>query len=310
MLPNFHMDERKLKKAVCFFRFFSLQVVVIWRPLSRKTAIRAKMALKIKKVAELFDVEDSLPSLPFTRLPQDEEQSAAESAGRNECRKLPIEIRIFKGVQLSNLPAVFPQTKLIFRPADAFVNDLITILTFLAVLASLKFESPKYDVIALVSFVTWLTRTLLRYRNTFARYDLLVKKFVTSKLTFRGSGALKYVISEAGQQRAVRAGLIYNWMLNYTAPSVFSATKAKDSTAEYPQIIISETDITSHANVGINELVGETVDIDMVAALRDLEDVKLIERCPYPLNRTYRVNRNVTALTSLKERWIDLFDSY
>lgn len=270
------------------------------------------MALKIKKIAELFDVEDSLPSLPFTRQPQEvEEKNAVESAGRNECHKLlPIEIRIFKGVQMSNLPAVFPQTKLIFRPADAFVNDLITILTFLAVLASLKFESPKYDVIALVSFVTWLTRTLLRYRNTFARYDLLVKKFVTSKLTFRGSGALKYVISEAGQQRAVRAGLIYNWMLNYTASSVFSATKAKDSTAEYPQIIISENDITSHANVGINELVGETIDIDMVEALRDLEDVKLIERCTDPINSSYIVNRNVTALTSLKERWIDLFDSY
>ena len=276
------------------------------------------MALKIKKIAELFDVEDSLPSLPFTRQQQQEEEeeedNVVESAGRRES-KLPIEIRIFKGVQMSNLPAVFPQTKLIFRPADAFVNDLITVFTFLAVLASLKFESPKYDVIALVSFVTWLTRTLLRYRNTFARYDLLVKKFVTSKLTFRGSGALKYVVSEAGQQRAVRAGLIYNWILNYTGSSLCSTSEVEDGTANDDvlakgQTIISEHDIISLANVRINELVGETVDIDIVAALHDLEDMKLIERCTFPFNNSFSVISNAAALTSLKERWTDLFDSY
>jgi hypothetical protein len=273
------------------------------------------MALKIKKIAELFDVEDSLPSLPFTRQ-QGEEVNVVESAGRRES-KLPIEIRIFKGVQMSNLPAVFPQTKLIFRPADAFVNDLITVFTFLAVLASLKFESPKYDVIALVSFVTWLTRTLLRYRNTFARYDLLVKKFVTSKLTFRGSGALKYVVSEAGQQRAVRAGLIYNWILNYTgSSSLFTTTKVEDGTTDKDdaptegQTIISKHDIISFANVRINELLGETVDIDIVAALHDLEDMKLIERCTSPYNDSFLVISNATALTSLKARWTDLFDSY
>jgi hypothetical protein len=278
---------------------------VIWRPLSRKTALRAKMAMKIKKFAELFDLEDSLPSLPFTQ-----QQEAAVPGSSVRDKKLPIEIRIFKGVQMSNLPAVFPQTKLIFRPADAFVNDLITVLTFAAVLASLKFESTKYDVIALVSFFTWLTRTFFRYRNTIARYDLLVKKFVTSKLTFRGSGALKYVVTQAGQQCAIRAGLFYYWILNHLASSSSQTNGAESMAIPLDgQNMISESDMLLYANEGINEMLGETVDIDVVTAIHDLEDMKIIKRSSHD-NDYFVVHSSSTALASLRERWIELFDSY
>jgi len=41
-----------------------------------------------------------------------------------------------------------------------------------------------------------------------------------------------------------------------------------------------------------------------------LEDMKLIERCTFPFNNSFSVISNAAALTSLKERWTDLFDSY
>ena len=238
------------------------------------------MAKAIYDVAEIFDLEGRLPP-----------QSLLET----EPDILPLEIRIFKGVQMSNLPAVFPQTRLIFRSADAFLFDLISVFTLLAVLASQRFDNPKFDFIALVSVSLWLTRTFFRYSNKFARYDLLVKKFLTSKLAMRGSGALKYITTEGGYQRAMRAGLLYYWMLN-------------KSSIEEKSNVISERDVLLHANEGINEILAENVrvDIDALAALRDLEDTRLIEKTR---NGDYTVVRdNSAALSSLREKWISIFE--
>ena len=93
-------------------------------------------------VAEIFEVENRLPEKPPM-----------------EQRKMPLEIRAFSNVPMANLLAVFPKTKLIFRPADAFIFDLINITTFLAVLSSVRFDSPKLDLLAIVSGVLWVLRT-------------------------------------------------------------------------------------------------------------------------------------------------------
>ncbi|KAL3933908.1 MAG: hypothetical protein SGPRY_000076 [Prymnesium sp.] len=48
-------------------------------------------------------------------------------------------------------------------------------------------------------------RSFFAYRNALTRYDLLVNRFVTSKLTARGVGVVEYVAREAGIQSARRA---------------------------------------------------------------------------------------------------------
>jgi len=151
------------------------QVVVIWRPLQATKPKRPKFKIPnaVYDVAEIFEIEDRLP--PKTLEPE-------------EPPPQPIQIRIFNEVPMANLPAVLPETQLIFRPADAFLFDMVSVLTLLAVLATQRYDNPKLDLIALISVGLWLLRTVLRYSNKLARYDLLVNKFLTSKLSLKGAG--------------------------------------------------------------------------------------------------------------------------
>ena len=119
----------------------------------------------------------------------------------NEAPLGNLEIRNFESVPMSNLFAVMPKTKLIFRPADAFLFDMISFVTLALVISSIRLDSPRLDVLALVSVTLWTFRTVIRYSNKLARYDLLVKKFLTSKISHRNAGALKYLAGEAGSQR-------------------------------------------------------------------------------------------------------------
>jgi len=113
---------------------------------------------------------------------------------------------------MANILAVSPKNKLVFRPADAFVFDFVSVATFLALAGSLKFDSPKLDLLALVSITLFAVRTFFRYSNKYARYDLLVNKFLTSKLSHRGAGALNYLAQEANSQKALRAMCIRDWL--------------------------------------------------------------------------------------------------
>jgi hypothetical protein len=260
--------------AFLFFNY--IQVVVIWRPQTtqkKKTKKRLQLPKVVYDVAEIFAVEDQLPK-------------KAEPEPSPEL--MPLEISVFKNVQLSNLPAVFPKTRLVFRPADAFLFDAISVFTLLAVLASQRFDNPQFDLIAIVSVVLWLLRTFIRYSNKLARYDLLVKKFLTSKLAQRGSGALKYITTEAGYQRASRAALLFQW--------------------------ISDNNITSKEAVlrdgaegtckGLSA--GSAVDVDIRRALDDLTRLGLVMQ--EDENELFRVKDSVGAIPALRQTWISLFD--
>ena len=191
------------------------EVIVIWRPLRKKKKKRPSWIKSIKSqlesppkwiydAAEIFEMEDRLPKPNIDK----------ESSIKNEINDgpMPLEIKAFYDVPMANIPAVLPKTKLVLRPADAFVFDLISVASFLAFFGSLKFDSPKLDLLALVLLVSLVIRTFFRYSNKYARYDLLVNKFLTSKISHRGPGAVKYIVNEANSQRALRAMLIRDWI--------------------------------------------------------------------------------------------------
>ena len=160
------------------------EVIVVWRPRRRKKLITIQNVYPptwLYKVAEIYDMEDRLPNRKSNT--QDDDPDNVP---------LPLEIKAFYDVPMANIEAVLPKTKLIFRPADAIVFDLVSVVSFLAVAGSLKFDSPKLDIIALVSLIFFAVRTFFRYSNKYARYDLLVNKFITSKISHRGPGKSKF----------------------------------------------------------------------------------------------------------------------
>lgn len=79
-----------------------------------------------------------------------------------------------------------------FKPATALRLDLVSLLSLVSVLATVRFTNLRYDILAAASVALWLLRTVFAYSNARARYDLLVKRFVTSKIALRGAGVVRW----------------------------------------------------------------------------------------------------------------------
>lgn len=254
------------------------EVIVIWRPLRKKT--KAERQVKLPKalydMAEIFDMEHKLPEKPDPKL---------------KPRSLPLEIRAFNGVPMANLPGVFPKTRLVFRPADAFLFDLISVFTLFVVLGSQRFDNPRLDLLAIISVSLWIIRTVIRYSNKLARYDLLVKKFLTSKIAHRDGGAIKYISDEAAAQRSTRAALLHSWLRK----------GLNQNLSKSREVLIEQ------AFVGVNQMLenDQFVDIDIDAGLRDLEALELIS---FAGHRLLRVADDAAAVSLLKSVWANQFE--
>jgi len=262
------------------------EVVVVWRPTAKKKRSPKKLVPPrfFYDLAEVLDVDKVLPERPIL-VPEPD--------------PLPLEIRAFNGVPMANLPAVLPKTKLVFRPADALLNDFISVATLILISFSFKFDNPRLDLIAFISLGLWIFRTIIRYSNKLARYDLLVKKFLTSKIANRNAGALKYITGEAGSQRAVRAALVHSWLL--------SRTKQYNGTSGGVGGPLTRDQVTKQGYVGVNNAlaVDKFIDINVGAALNDLEDLKLIK---FKGSLLESVADQDTAVSSLTSVWSSIFD--
>jgi hypothetical protein len=262
-------------------------VIVIWRPLPKKPRRPRKIVPPkfIYEFAEMFDWEENLPEKPE---PPPEPSPP------------PLQIRAFDSVPMANLPAVLPKTRLVFRPADALLFDLITVFTLTLVLGSQRFDSPRLDALALVSVSFWVIRTIVRYSNKLARYDLLVKKFLTSKIAHRQSGALKYIATEAGSQRALRATLIHSWLVRRVAR--WKSEAVGDDAG------LTRDRIVEEGFLGVNELLvtDRFVNVDMEAGLNDLEDLNLVQFHGQELVRIE--NEPETVHKVLTTTWVDVFN--
>lgn len=261
------------------------EVVVIWRPLpdeEKKSPFVIRPPNIVYEIADMFDIEGALPPRP---------DSSENGKGR-----MPLEIRNFEGVPMANVPAVLPKTKLVFRPADAFVFDFVSVLTFMLVIGSQRFDSPKLDLLAIVSVSLWLLRTVLRYSNKLARYNLLVKTFLTSKISHRNSGALKYLATEAGSQRASRAALVHEWLCRLTKNTV--------------EPLPAWSQLVREGSYQVNDLFlkreEREIPIDINAALNDLEDLKLVTKDAQQQIKVVRDPNQVTK--TLRRAWDSIFE--
>lgn len=225
-------------------------------------------------------------------------------ADRRVKKKAKIEIRNFESVPMANLPAVLPKTRLVFRPADAFLFDLVSFVTFVLVLGSIRLDSPRLDLLALVSVSLWIMRTVFRYSNKLARYDLLVKSFLTSKISHRNSGALKYIVAEAGSQRAVRTALVYLWISNFV-----DAIKAPFQ--GQGERIFTRTDLQEKAQDDINNLLkmDKQVQIHVKRALDDLEELQVVTFDDATKEILLEVLDPMAASDAIRQKWVYFYDS-
>tara|TARA_B110000971_G_C19705634_1_gene361877 strand:+ start:169 stop:546 length:378 start_codon:yes stop_codon:yes gene_type:complete len=60
----------------------------------------------------------------------------------------------------------------------------------------------------------WSIRTVLKYLNMNARYDLLVNRFMNRKMAFNGADKCgKFLAEEEGRIRALRAAAVFDLLL-------------------------------------------------------------------------------------------------
>jgi hypothetical protein len=263
------------------------EVVVVWRPVVKEEPVFHPPKF-LSEFADILDIEG------FEQPPKN----------KPEPPKGKLEIRNFEGVPMANLPAVLPKTKLIFRPADAFLFDMISFVTFILVASSVRLDSPRLDLLALVSVSLWIFRTVIRYSNKLARYDLLVKKFLTSKISHRNGGALKYLTSEAGSQRAIRAALLHSWTSH-----LFKLGKSpfqRDDASEAP---ITRSALRTKAANDINKLLNtdKQVHIDVDRALDDLEDLRLV-RFAEDEEELIDAKDPISSVEIIREAWVDILE--
>ncbi len=260
----------------------SPQVILVWRPLPDKKKKKRDFQLPnyVYDIAEIFEVENRLPE-----------------KSKPEPKPLPIEIRAFDRVPMANVLAVFPKTKLIFRPADAFIFDLINITTFLAVLSSVRFDSPKLDVLAIVSGALWVLRTFFRYSNKLARYDLLVNKFLTGRISHRNSGAFSYVVNEAAIQKARRASLVHEWLVQFVKEKAHGT-------------ILTREYILQNGVGEINKMYQskQPIQLDLNVALDDLVELGLICFTDDDAKILIDVKEGKSAKDSLRGVWNDIYN--
>ena len=262
------------------------EVVLVYRPKQTKQATKKRKPVWtppkfIYDIFEIFAIEDILPKPPTPE---------------PDPSPLPLEIRTFDRVPMANLLAVLPKTKLIFRPADALIFDLVNTFSLLAVLASQKFDSPKLDLIAFGAVSLWLLRTFFRYSNKIARYDLLVNKFLTGRISHRNSGAVKYLASEAAVQRARRAALVHEWLVEED-----NAVHVQGGTCHRRDEIVRVG--LSKVNARLDLIQPLFLDVD--AALDDLLELGLIGFNDE--GWLVNVKSGDDALESLANLWNDIF---
>lgn len=153
---DFFSKQGRRKLVTNYFKYSTLlepnyeEVVVVWRP-SKNKMKRITPPKWMYEAAKIFDMEDRMPILKNTTSIDAEDEME------------DLEIRAFNDVPMANILAVLPKNKLIFRPADAFVLDFVSLATFLATAGSLKFDSPKLDLLALVALILFAVRTVSSY---------------------------------------------------------------------------------------------------------------------------------------------------
>lgn len=204
---------------------------------------------------------------------------------------------------MSNIQAVFPKTKLVFRPADALLFDTISIVTFALVLGSVRLDSPRLDLLALISVGLWIFRTVIRYSNKLARYDLLVKNFLTSKISHRNEGALKYLTSEAGLQRAIRSSLVLSWLEDKFKDTQGDSSDEAVPNESQPHDSVLLSSCIDEVNLALN--MEAEVGIDVDRALKDLEDLDLI-RFSSETGSIVAVTNSTESAARVEEAWSKL----
>ena len=238
------------------------ELVVAWRrappPAATQLPAKARVGIPaiIDAVDENRDGQISLEEITSAVLKPWRLTEAARQAVAEKVADPPppaLELRLFKDIPIANYEITIPNSKPEFALADWLRLDLVSLPALLAVLSSYRFdgEFTAVDIAAASAVVVWLVRTIFNYRNTLFRYELLLNRFLTEKLSIRDGGEVRaYAAREARSEQARVAAALLAKLREHGQP-------------------MSEESL-------VRALVGEAARVEFGPALRELKRLGLV----------------------------------
>ena len=206
------------------------ELVVAWRraPPPAATQLPAKARIGIPAIISAVDQNrDGQISLEeitsAVRSPRRITEAArrAVAEGVTSPPPPPLELRLFKQIPIANYEITLPNSQPEFALADWLRLDFVSLPALIALLSSYKFDVNviSLDVAATSAIVVWLIRTLLIYRNTNDRYQLLLNQFLTEKLCIRdGKEVRAFAAREAKKEQARVAASVLTRLREHGQP--------------------------------------------------------------------------------------------
>ena len=154
-----------------------------------------------------------------------------------------------------------------------------------------------------ISSAVLLPRTFFRYSNKYARYDLLVNKFLTKKLAHRGSGALNYIVSQADSQRALRSGLIRDWLSENKISMSADENGGEQSSLTLDYDILELGKSFANNKASTNEA---RIDVDIISAIDDLNDLDLLDIVKDGQFSRFKTKGDESTRDIIQQKWNDL----
>lgn len=145
-------------------------------------------------------------------------------------------------------------------------------------------------------FLLRVLRTFFRYSNKYARYDLLVNKFLTKKLAHRDSGALNYIVSQADSQRALRSGLIRDWL---DENKIYMSTDQNgDLTLDHDVIELGKSFTNEKASTN-----DARIDVNILSAIDELSKLGILDVVEDGQSFRFQVKDDQSTSENIRQLW-------
>ncbi|EOD16295.1 hypothetical protein EMIHUDRAFT_210636 [Emiliania huxleyi CCMP1516] len=142
----------------------------------------------------------SLSRADLTRLREDANEALAAARSRPPPPP-PLEMRFFVDIPIANFALVLPDSRPAFQLSDWLRLDLISTPALVATLASLRYDDSRLDLASAIAVGAWALRTVFSFRSAYGRYELLLQRTISDKLSIRDAAEVDFAPALATLRR-------------------------------------------------------------------------------------------------------------
>ena len=178
----------------------------------------------------------SLSRADLTRLREDANEALAAARSRPPPPP-PLEMRFFVDIPIANFALVLPDSRPAFQLSDWLRLDLVSTPALVATLASLRYDDSRLDLASAIAVGAWALRTVFSFRSAYGRYELLLQRTISDKLSIRDAAEVRrFAAREARAEQARRGACLLSWLRAPGRPPLSADALVGAAGAEHAQV--------------------------------------------------------------------------